>query len=206
LNSVNPFRLEGQKTAAFEVCDQLGGAPDSLIIPVGNGGNNAAYWKGFSEYMELGLIKSTPRIYGIQAEGAAPIARAFEKKENRIIPVKNPNTVATAIRIGNPANWLKTLNAIKSSKGTSIAVPDNEIVAAQKIIARLEGLFVEPAAAASIAGLIRLLGKGEIDGNERIVCIATGHGLKDPDAAIRVSASPREIEPSMRSLRAALIN
>jgi len=206
LNSVNPFRPEGQKTAAFEICDQLGCAPDSLVIPVGNGGNNAAYWKGFSEFRNLGLSKSSPRIYGIQAEGAAPIARAFAKKADRIKPVKNPNTVATAIKIGNPANWLKTMNAIRSSKGTSIAVPDEEIIAAQRMVAQLEGLFVEPAAAASIAGLIRLLDTGEVDKREKIVCVATGHGLKDPDAAIRVSKKPIEIDPSMKSLRAALRN
>jgi len=206
LNSVNPFRSEGQKTAAFEICDQLGCAPDSLVIPVGNGGNNAAYWKGFSEFKDLGLSKSSPRIFGIQAEGAAPIARAFAKKANKIEPVKNPSTVATAIKIGNPANWLKTMNAIRSSKGTSIAVPDGEIISAQKMVAQMEGLFIEPAAAASIAGLIRLLDMGEVDKREKIVCVATGHGLKDPDAAIRVSEKPIEIEPSMKSLRAALRN
>jgi threonine synthase len=206
LNSVNPFRPEGQKTAAYEICDQLGRAPDSLVIPVGNGGNNAAYWKGFSEFKDLGLSKSSPRIYGIQAEGAAPIARAFAKKANKIEPVKNPNTVATAIKIGNPANWLKTINAIRSSKGTSIAVSDDEIISAQKMIAQTEGLFVEPAAAASIAGLFKLIDSGEIDKREKIVCVATGHGLKDPDAAIRVSKKPIEIEPSMKALRAALRN
>jgi len=206
LNSVNPFRLEGQKTAAFEICDQLGCAPDSLVIPVGNGGNNAAYWKGFSEFKDLDLSRSSPRIYGIQAEGAAPIARAFAKKTNKIEPIRNPETIATAIKIGNPANWLKTMNAIRSSKGTSIAVPDEEIISAQKMVAQMEGLFVEPAAAASIAGLIRLLDTGEVDKREKIVCVATGHGLKDPDAAIRVSEKPIEIEPSMKSLRAALRN
>ncbi len=206
LNSVNPFRPEGQKTAAYEICDQLGDAPDSLVIPVGNGGNNAAYWKGFSEFREIGLSKGLPRIYGIQAEGAAPIARAFAKKAEKIEPVKNPDTIATAIKIGNPANWLKTMNAIRSSKGTAIAIPDKEIISAQKMVAQMEGLFVEPAAAASIAGLIRLLDMGEIDKSEKIVCVATGHGLKDPDAAIRVSERPILIEPSMKSLRAALRN
>lgn len=204
LNSVNPFRPEGQKTAAYEIVDQLGEAPDSLVIPVGNGGNNAAYWKGFSEFRELGLAKSAPRIFGIQAEGAAPIAKAFEKGADKIEPVRDPETIATAIRIGNPANWLKTLKAIRASKGTAIAVSDEEIILAQKIIARSEGLFVEPAAAASLAGLIELLEMGKIDKNERIVCVATGHGLKDPDGAIRVSEKPIEIEPSIESLRAAL--
>lgn len=204
LNSINPFRPEGQKTAAFEICDQLGSAPDSIVIPVGNGGNNAAYWKGFSEFKNLGLAKSAPRIYGIQAEGAAPIAKAFSKKANVIKPIRDPDTIATAIKIGNPANWLKTLRAIRESKGTSIAVTDEDIVSAQKIIARLEGLFVEPAAAASVAGLIKLAESGEIDRKERTVCVATGHGLKDPDSAIRVSKKPIEIEPTIDSLKTAL--
>jgi len=204
LNSVNPFRIEGQKTAAMEVCDQLGRAPDTLVIPVGNGGNSAAYWKGFSEYRQVGLTAAVPVIYGIQAEGAAPIARAFERGEERIDPVMEPETVATAIRIGNPANWKKTIRAIKSSGGTSITVTDEEIIEAQKMIARTEGLFVEPAAASSIAGLEKLLEMGTVDSDQRIVCVATGHGLKDPDSAIRNSEKPMEIDPDMESLRAAL--
>jgi len=204
LNSVNPFRPEGQKTAAYEVVDQLGESPDSLVIPVGNGGNNAAYWKGFSEFKELGLAKKTPRIYGIQAEGAAPVAEAFRKGANRIRPVKNPETVATAIRIGNPANWLKTIKAIRGSNGDCIAVSDKEIISSQKRIATREGLFVEPAAAASFAGLIRLIESDDIDKDEKIVCVATGHGLKDPDGAIRASKKPVKIEPSIKSLRANL--
>jgi threonine synthase len=204
LNSVNPFRPEGQKTAAFEICDQLGCPPDALVIPVGNGGNSAAYWKGFSEFKEIGLSKSTPRIYGIQAAGAAPIAKAFEKGVEKIEPVKKPETIATAIKIGNPANWKKTIRAIKNSKGTSITVTDYEITSAQKLIARTEGLFVEPAAAASLAGLFKLLESGEIDKKEKIVCVATGHGLKDPDSAIRASEKPIEIAPNMDALRAVL--
>lgn len=204
LNSVNPFRPEGQKTAAYEIVDQLGEAPDALVIPVGNGGNNAAYWKGFSEFKELGLAKKTPRIYGIQAEGAAPVAEAFRKGADKIKPVKNPETIATAIRIGNPANWLKTIRAIRGSGGDCIAVSDKEISAAQKAIARNEGLFVEPAAAASFAGLIRLVESGDIGKSEKIVCVATGHGLKDPDAAIKVSSKPIKIDASIKSLRANL--
>jgi threonine synthase len=204
LNSVNPFRPEGQKTAAYEIVDQLGGAPDSLVIPVGNGGNNAAYWKGFSEYKELGLAKKAPRIFGIQAEGAAPVAEAFRKGADKIVPVRKPETVATAIRIGNPANWLKTINAIRASDGDCIAVSDEEIINSQKKIASMEGLFVEPAAAASFAGLIRLIESGDIDKGEKIVCVATGHGLKDPDGAIRVSKKPVRIEASIRSLKANL--
>jgi len=204
LNSVNPFRPEGQKTAAYEIVDQLGEAPDALVIPVGNGGNNAAYWKGFSEFKAVGLSDSAPRIYGIQAEGAAPVADAFRKNANIIVPVKNPETVATAIRIGNPANWLKTINAIRGSEGDCIAIPDSEIISAQKKLAKSEGLFVEPAAAASFAGLLRLLKSGGIKNDEKIVCVATGHGLKDPDSAIKVSEKPVRIEASIESLRAQL--
>ena len=204
LNSVNPFRPEGQKTAAYEIVDQIGEAPDSLVIPVGNGGNNAAYWKGFSEFKELGLAKKIPRIYGIQAEGAAPVAEAFRKGADRIKPVEKPETIATAIRIGNPANWLKTINAIRGSGGDCITVSDAEIVSSQKRLAKREGLFVEPAAAASFAGLIKLIGKGDIDKDEKIVCVATGHGLKDPDNAIKVSDKPVKIEASIKSLRANL--
>lgn len=204
LNSVNPFRPEGQKTAAFEICDQLGEAPDVLIIPVGNGGNSAAYWKGFSEYLEVGFSKKVPRIYGIQAAGAAPIAKAFALGVEKIEPVKNPETIATAIKIGNPANWKKTIRAIKNSGGTSITVTDSEIIESQKKLARSEGLFVEPAAASSIAGLSKLVESGLIDRNENIVCVATGHGLKDPDGAIRVSEKPMEIEPSLEVLRSIL--
>jgi len=204
LNSVNPFRPEGQKTAAFEICDQLGDAPDVLVIPVGNGGNSASYWKGFSEYLEVGLSRKSPRIYGIQAAGAAPIAKAIASGAERIEPVKKPETIATAIRIGNPANWKKTIRAIKGSGGTAITVTDSEITESQKLLARSEGLFVEPAAAASIAGLSRLLGMGEIEKGEKIVCVATGHGLKDPDAAIKISEKPVEIEPSLEALRSIL--
>jgi threonine synthase len=204
LNSINPFRPEGQKTAAFEICDQLGDAPDVLVIPVGNGGNSAAYWKGFQEYSEIGLSKKLPRVYGVQAVGAAPIARAFESGAERIEPIRNPETIATAIRIGNPANWKKTIRAIRKSGGTAITVSDSEIIESQKRLARQEGLFVEPAAAASIAGLSKLLAMGLIDRSERIACVATGHGLKDPDAAIRISEKPIEIEPSLDALKSLL--
>jgi len=204
LNSVNPFRLEGQKTAAFEICDQLGSPPDILVIPVGNGGNSAAYWKGFTEFKKVGLSEDCPKIYGIQAVGAAPIAKAFERGEERIEPISDPETVATAIRIGNPANWKKTIRAIDASGGTSISVSDEEIIEAQKMIAEMEGMFVEPAGAASIAGLIRLLESGRLDRDRRIVCVATGHGLKDPDSAIKNSKKPIEIGPTIEGIRAAL--
>ena len=201
LNSVNPFRIEGQKTAAFEVCDQLGGrAPDCLYIPVGNGGNSAAYWKGFSEYERLGLVKGHPRIRGIQAQGAAPIATMFAENSEKFVPVKHPDTVATAIRIGNPANWKKTVRAIRNSGGTASTVTDAEILNAQKLLAVHEGIFPEPAGAAGLAGLIRDIENGAIDKTSEIVCVSTGHGLKDPDIAISQCVKPKTIEASMSAL------
>ena len=201
LNSVNPFRIEGQKTAAYEVCDQLGGkAPDFLYIPVGNGGNSAAYWKGFSEYEALGEVDGHPKIRGVQARGAAPIAAMFADNSDRFVPVKQPDTVATAIRIGNPANWKKTVRAIRNSGGTVTTVTDDEILSAQKLLAKLEGIFAEPAGAAALAGLIEDVEHGSIDKTAEIVCVSTGHGLKDPDMAIAQSVKPRTIEVSMNAL------
>lgn len=200
LNSVNPFRIEGQKTAAYEVCDQLRRAPDYLYIPVGNGGNSAAYWKGFSEYHELGRVERTPAIRGIQAEGAAPIATMFLSNADKFVPVRNPDTVATAIRIGNPANWKKTVRAIRQSNGTVSTVKDREILDAQKMMAGLEGIFAEPAGAAALAGLIKDVHAGAVDKKAEIVCVSTGHGLKDPDIAIRECVEPKRIEVSMKAL------
>lgn len=205
LNSVNPFRIEGQKTAGFEVCDQLGGkSPDYLYIPVGNGGNSAAYWKGFVEYESVGLSTGLPLIRGIQAEGAAPIANMFRDSKDVMDPVDKPDTVATAIRIGNPANWKKTVRAIKESGGTSTTVTDAEILNAQKLMARLEGIFAEPAGAAALAGLIKDVESGSIDGSSTIVCVSTGHGLKDPDVAVSQSARPKTIEPTIEALQSLL--
>lgn len=201
LNSVNPFRIEGQKTAAYEICDQLGGrSPEHLYIPVGNGGNSAAYWKGFAEYEALGAVSSHPIIRGIQAEGAAPIANMFENKSKVLVPVKKPDTVATAIRIGNPANWKKTVRAIKESGGYASTVSDEEILEAQKAMARREGIFAEPAGAAALAGLIKDLELGVIDRSADVVCVSTGHGLKDPDIAISQCVQPSSIEPSIEAL------
>ena len=201
LNSVNPFRIEGQKTAAFEVCDQLGGrSPDHLYIPVGNGGNSAAYWKGFVEYESLGLASGLPSIRGIQAEGAAPIARMFSSKSDRYVPVAKPETVATAIRIGNPANWKKTYKAIKESRGSASTVSDQDILRAQKMMAMSEGIFPEPAGAAALAGLLKDVEAGAVDKDARIVCVSTGHGLKDPDTAISQSVRPKSIEPTVEAL------
>lgn len=202
LNSVNPFRIEGQKTAAYEICDQLGGrAPEYLYIPVGNGGNSAAYWKGFAEFEAMGLAPGHPIMRGIQAKGAAPIAAMFEKGALDLVPVKKPDTVATAIRIGNPANWKKTVRAIKESGGHASTVTDGEILSAQKAMAVHEGIFAEPAGAAALAGLIKDLDSGLISRSSEVVCVSTGHGLKDPDLAISQSVQPKKIEASIAALQ-----
>ena len=202
LNSVNPFRIEGQKTAAYEVCDQLGGrAPEHLYIPVGNGGNSAAYWKGFAEYESMGLSSNHPIIRGIQAEGAAPVAHMFASGSSELTPVQKPDTVATAIRIGNPANWKKTVRALKESGGGARSVSDKEILGAQKALARHEGIFAEPAGAAALAGLIKDLEEGLVDKSSEVVCVSTGHGLKDPDVAVSQSAKPKVIEATLDALK-----
>lgn len=178
VNSVNPYRLEGQKTAAFEVCDQLGGAPDILALPVGNAGNISAYWKGFKEYHEK---KQTglPKIHGFEAAGAAAIVH------NRVF--ENPETIATAIRIGNPASWKLAVQAQEESKGIIDEVTDEEIIAAYRTIAAKEGVFAEPGSCASIAGVYKHIQNGKIPKGSRIVAILTGNGLKDPNTAIDVS-------------------
>ncbi len=202
LNSVNPFRIEGQKTAAYEVCDQLGGsAPDSLYIPVGNGGNSAAYWKGFKEYEGLGVVDSRPRIMGVQAAGSAPVATMFSRGSDTLVPVSKPDTVATAIRIGNPANWKKTVRAIRDSEGSCFTVTDEEILRAQKLMAKMEGIFAEPAGAAAFAGLVKDVTSGAVDRSSKIVCVSTGHGLKDPDVAVGQSERPVMIDASVEALR-----
>lgn len=177
VNSVNPYRIEGQKTAAFEVCDALGKAPEYHFIPVGNAGNITAYWKGYKEYHSLGKIKELPMMMGYEAEGSAAIVR-----NERIM---NPETLATAIRIGNPASWDKAVAARDESKGTIGCVTDEKIVEAYKLIASCEGVFAEPASAASVAGLIQANEKGLVKAGSDIVCILTGNGLKDPDNAIK---------------------
>ena len=182
VNSVNPYRLEGQKTAAFEIVDQLGQAPDVLAIPVGNAGNISAYWKGFKEYhQERGT--GLPKMHGFEAEGSAAIVR------NRII--ENPETIATAIRIGNPASWDKAVNAAKTSGGKIDEVTDQEILEAYKLLARAEGVFAEPASCASVAGIIKQLQSGEISKGSKVVAVLTGNGLKDPNVAIESN----EIKP-----------
>ena len=205
LNSINPFRIEGQKTAAFEVCDQLRWQPPGrVVIPVGNAGNISAYMKGFMELYNFGIIENVPKMTGIQASGASPIAEAIVTNNEAIKPVEKPETIATAIRIGNPVNWKRALRAMRESNGTAETVTDNEIVSAQKLLARKEGIFVEPASAASIAGLRKLIEKGEIDHDESVVCIATGHGLKDPEIAIKACKRVVEIEPNLEALKEAM--
>src|SRR5690606_38433877 len=187
VNSVNPYRIEGQKTAAFEVCDQLGAAPDYLAIPVGNAGNISAYWKGFKEYRELGKSSSLPKMIGFEAEGAMAIVKGE--------PIAEPETVATAIRIGNPASWKTAVAAAEESGGQINYVTDDEILAAYRTIASSEGVFAEPASAASIAGVIKLHKEGYFKGGEKVVCVLTGHGLKDPNIAIKtVNSDPLVVQ------------
>jgi threonine synthase len=205
LNSINPFRIEGQKSLGLEICDQLNQeAPDRIIVPVGNAGNISAIWKGFSEFHELGVVKTLPKMTGIQAAGSAPIAHAIKSGSDTIVPVSAPETVATAIRIGAPVSWKKAMTAIRESHGTAETVTDEEILSAQKMLARVEGLFVEPASASSIAGLIKLVNNGTIDKGERIVCVTTGHGLKDPDTAVKVSEKPVEVDAEISAIEEVL--
>src|SRR5512144_773986 len=184
VNSVNPFRLQGQKTAAFEICDFLGRAPDIHCVPVGNAGNISSHWLGYSEYLADGTIAEPPQLFGFQAAGAAPIVKGE--------PVKDPQTIATAIRIGNPASWGKAVAAAKESEGGISAVTDREILAAYRRIAR-EGMFAEPASAASVAGLLHLHAEGKLPAGATVVCILTGHGLKDPEWAIAGAATPATV-------------
>ena len=191
VNSVNPYRIEGQKTAAFEVCEVLGDAPDALCIPVGNAGNITAYWKGFVEAVASGMSTKRPRLYGFQAEGAAPIVRGA--------PVADPQTVATAIRIGNPASWKSALAARDESGGAIEALSDDEILESYSGLARCDGVFCEPASAASVAGLRKRAQAKGMAGVSRVVCVLTGNGLKDPDNAQRVA--PRVTEADARADR-----
>ena len=179
VNSINPFRIQGQKTAAFEVCDTLGDAPDMHFLPVGNAGNITAYWLGYNEYLEAGRSRGLPRMMGWQAEGAAPIVRGA--------PVENPETIATAIRIGNPASWEHAVKAATESSGAIDMVSDDEILDAQRLLARSAGIFVEPASAAGFAGLLKCHTAGNIPKGSTVVVTVTGHGLKDPRVAVENS-------------------
>ncbi|MDD3345585.1 MAG: threonine synthase [Candidatus Omnitrophica bacterium] len=193
VNSLNPYRIEGQKTASFEICDYLGDAPDFQVMPVGNAGNITAYWKGYKEYKYAGMCARLPVMLGFQAKGSAPIVRGR--------PVKNPKTLATAIRIGNPASWKSAVDARDESGGLIDMVSDAEIIKAYKILAYKEGVFAEPASAASIAGLLKLAEKRYFRGkNKKIVCILTGHGLKDPQMAINTVRPPKVIRADLKSV------
>lgn len=194
VNSLNPYRIEGQKTAAFEICDSLGQAPDYHFLPVGNAGNITAYWKGYKEYLEIGRTATLPKMMGFQAAGAAPIV--LEKV------IENPETIASAIRIGNPASWRSAVEARDESKGTIDMVSDDEIIAAYKLLAASEGILAEPASAISVAGVVKKQKEGLFRKGDVVVCTLTGHGLKDPDTAIRHSVQPVRIAPRLEALDA----
>jgi threonine synthase len=200
VNSLNPDRIEGQKSAAFEICDELGRAPAYHLIPVGNAGNITAHWKGYREYHESGVVSTRPRMLGFQAAGAAPIV------DRKV--VERPETVATAIRIGNPASWRHAEAARDESGGRIDKVTDAEILDAYRLLARAEGVFCEPASAASVAGLIQLCRCGYFDAIESpgsiAVCTLTGHGLKDPDTAMRCGCEPTVVDPVMEDVLAAI--
>ena len=196
LNSFNPWRLEGQKTLAFEVVEQLGWkVPDWVVVPVGNAGNIYAIWKGFKELYTHGLIDSLPRMVGVQAEGASPLVKTWRKRARRLLEVEEPSTIASAIRIGRPVNWPKALRAIEESRGLLVEVSDEEIVHAMTLLARLEGLVVEPASAAPLAGAVKLVGQGVLGQGDAVVLVLTGHGLKDPDALAMLEAKKYSVPP-----------
>ncbi|MCL1885351.1 MAG: threonine synthase [Dehalococcoidia bacterium] len=196
VNSINPYRIEGQKTGAFEIIETLGDAPDYVFIPVGNAGNITAYWKGFTEYYRLGKAKQTPKMMGFQAAGAAPIVLGH--------PVEKPETIATAIRIGNPASWQKATDARDESGGLIDMVTDDEILAAYHMLASKTGLFGEPASSAPLAGLLKLVRAGRSFAGARIVCIVTGNGLKDPDTATKSAPDIIKLPADLDAIEKAL--
>ena len=196
VNSVNPVRIEGQKTAAFEICDVLGDAPDIHILPVGNAGNITAYWKGYSEYRADGMTSRTPRMFGFQAAGAAPLVLGH--------PISDPETIATAIRIGAPASWNGAINARDASNGLIDMVTDEKILEAYRLLATIEGVFVEPASAASIAGLLATAADGRLPRGSRVVCTVTGNGLKDPQTALLALTTPTVIPVAAEAVTEAL--
>lgn len=199
VNSINPFRIQGQKTAAFEIVEELGGAPDYHCLPVGNAGNITAYWMGYKEYFKDGIASKTPIMCGYQAAGAAPFLRGH--------PVEHPETVATAIRIGNPQSWDGAMNAKNESGGWFDEFSDEEILAAQKMLAEKEGVFCEPASATSVAGAMRDIKSGKIPEGSKITCTLTGHGLKDPDIAIKQCASPMiAVDATMEAVKKAILD
>jgi threonine synthase len=193
VNSINPVRIEGQKTAAFEICDALGDAPDFHFLPVGNAGNITAYWKGYREYQAAGKSDTLPRMCGWQAAGAAPLVDGH--------PIEHPNTIATAIRIGNPASWQGAIAAVRESEGLVDKVTDDEILHAYKLLARTEGVFVEPACAAPLAGLIKAVERQLIPEGSLVAATMTGHGLKDPDTAISAAGfQPTVVQPTREAV------
>jgi threonine synthase len=197
VNSINPYRIEGQKTSAFEICDTLGHAPDWLCLPVGNAGNITAYWAGFKQYDSLNAT-GLPHILGVQAEGSAPLVLGH--------PVEKPETVATAIRIGKPARGEQALEAAEESQGRIIAVSDDEIISMQRLLAKLEGIWVEPASAAGLAGLAHEIAAGRFDPKgKRIVAICTGHGLKDPDIVTKDMSKPQIVPPKLDALEEVIL-
>jgi threonine synthase len=196
VNSINPFRIEGQKTASFEIIDKLGDAPDYHFIPVGNAGNITAYWKGYKEYFDIGKSKQKPKMMGWQAEGAAPIVLGHA--------VEHPETIATAIRIGNPASWTQAVAARDESGGLIDMVSDGEILSAQKLLAGKVGVFGEPASAASLAGLLKMKKRGMDFNGKRIVCVITGNGLKDTDIALKSAEPFIELPPDVKQVEKAL--
>jgi len=199
VNSINPFRLQGQKTAAFEIVEELGGAPDYHCLPVGNAGNISAYWMGYKEYRESGVVGNVPVMAGYQASGAAPFLRGHM--------VDEPETVATAIRIGHPQSWDLAWAAQKESGGWFDEFSDEDILAAQKLLADKEGVFCEPASAISLAGAMRDIASGKISNGSKVVCTLTGHGLKDPDTAIELSKGPMiVVEATMDSVKRAILD
>jgi len=195
VNSVNPFRLQGQKTLAFEVCDALGSAPDYHVVPVGNAGNISSHWMGYREYLEAGVIVEPPALFGFEAAGAAPIVRGE--------PVAEPTTIATAIRIGNPASWRLAVAAARESEGGILSVTDREILSAYRRVAA-EGLFAELASSASVAGLLQLTAAGTISRGSTVVCVLTGSGLKEPDWAIAGAGLPTSVPPDATAVADAL--
>ena len=196
VNSINPYRLQGQKTCSFGICDVLGKAPDYLSVPVGNAGNISAYWLGFKEYKENGKIYNLPKMIGFEAEGSAAIV------QNKVI--ENPQTLATAIKIGNPASWKLAVNAAKQSKGFINSVTDDEILEAYKMLASEEGIFAEPASAASIAGIIKSCKAGKIKKGSLVVSVLTGNGLKDADNAVKISEKPIKVDNNAEDIRKAI--
>lgn len=192
VNSLNPYRIQGQKSAAFEVCEHLGHAPTYHFLPVGNAGNITAYWMGYKEYKKAGLISSLPKMMGFQAAGAAPIVLGH--------PVEDPQTIATAIKIGNPASWQGALDARDESGGVIDMVTDEEMLKAYQLIATREGVFCEPASAASVAGVIKMKESGVLNDGDTVVCTLTGHGLKDPDTAMSVSVQPLKVPADLTKI------